>query len=263
MWPLKINFIHMKKKLISLTGILCFCFSTVPAQRVFNEKIFPGDGQEVSFYFEYPELVTVTTSDRDDIEITGSIRINNGLNDDAFTLEINDEGETLSIVSTIKNLEKLPKMLMIKRGDTKYYFDNIPEHDQALQRLKEQYGQNSFGYSSHGVIKEITLQIDLPANQPFTIESKFGMLEITSVNIPIKAISKFGGIDMSLPHDSKRNLEVSTRFGAVYTDLDLVIEKTTPPRPNQWSTIHGKLNGGGQKCHLESKFGNIYLRKHH
>ena len=251
----------MKKKLISLTGILCFCLSAVPAQRVFNESVFPRDGQQVSFYFEYPELVTVTTSDRADIAITGSIRINNGRNDDAFTLEINDEGETMFIASTIKNLEELPKMLMIKRGDTKYYFDNTEEHDQALQQFKEQYGQNSYGYSSHGVIKEITLQIDLPADLPFTIESKFGMLEISGVNTPIKAISKFGGIDMSLPPDSKRNLEVNTRFGAVYTDLDLVIEKTNPPPPHQWSTIHGKLNGGGQKCHLESKFGNIYLRK--
>ena len=251
----------MKKQFIVWLGILCLCYSNTHAQRILNEKITPRTGQNIKFYFKYPEFVKVTTWDRSEIEITGSVRINNGRNDDAFALEIEDDEDILFISSTIKNLDQLPKMMMIKRGDTKYYFDSTQEHDKALQQLREAHGEDSYGYSTHGVIKEITLEIKIPANSAFTIESKFGMLEMTDISAPVTAISKFGGIDMSLSPNSKKNIELTTKFGEVYTDLDLDIEKSGNYQPHKWNTIYSKLNGGGETCQLESKFGNIYLRK--
>lgn len=251
----------MKKKFIVWLGILCLCYSDMLAQRIINEKITPRSGQNIKFYFKYPELVKVTTWDKGEIEITGKVRINNGRNDDAFALEVENEGEVLFISSTIKDLENLPKMMMIKRGDSKYYFDSTEEHDKAMQQFREEHGQNSYTYSSHGVIKEISLEVKIPANAPFTIESKFGMLEMANISAPVKAISKFGGIDMSLPQNSRKNFELSTKFGEVYTDLDLDIEKGGESKPYKWNTIYSKLNGGGKMCQLESKFGNIYLRK--
>lgn len=251
----------MKKKFIVWLGILCLYYSNIQAQRILNEKITPKAGQKIKFYFKYPELIKLTHWDRDEIGISGSVRINNGRNDDAFALEVEDDKDVLFIYSTIKNLDQLPKMMMIKRGDTKYYFDSTKEHDKALQQLREEHGDNSYGYSTHGVIKEITLEIKIPVNAPFTIESKFGMLEITNITAPVKAISKFGGIDMSLSQNSKKSLELSTKFGEVYTDLELEIAKNGNNQPYKWQTIHSELNGGGELCQLESKFGNIYLRK--
>ena len=251
----------MKKIFTVCLGIFCFCSSNILAQRTLQEKITPKAGQEIKFYFKYPELIKVSTWDKNEIEINGSVRINNGRNNDAFALEIEDDGDLLLISSVIRDLDKLPKMIMITRGDTKYYFDDIKEHDNAVQKFREEHGESNYGYSTHGVIKEITLDIKVPANLPFTIESKFGLLEIADTAAPVKAISKFGGIDMSVSQNAKKSLELSTKFGEVYTDLNLAIEKNTNFQAHKWTTIYTKLNGGGETCMLESKFGNIYIRK--
>jgi hypothetical protein len=47
----------------------------------------------------------------------------------------------------------------------------------------------------------------------------------------------------------------------VYTNLDLELESQDGLRPYKAQKLVAHLNGGGKKIVLESKFGNVYLRK--
>ncbi len=251
----------MKTKFIVYLGILCLYCCNIQAQKLLSKKVPFKAGQKIQFLFTYPELIKMTSWDKNEIEISAKVRINNGRNNDAFVLEVKEEEGILQVSSVIKDLDNLPKMMMITRGDTKYYFDNDQDHDKAMQQFREEHGENGYGYSTRGVIKEITLEIKVPANAAFSIDAKFGLLELTNITAPVEAISKFGGIDMTLSPNAGKDFKLSTKFGEIMTNLRLDIKKNQTFEPYKWNIVQGKLNGGGEMCHLESKFGNIYLRK--
>lgn len=260
MRPLKTNYKQMKTKYIMFLGLICLIFSPVSAQKPVSKLVKHNHGQSINLYFAYPELIKVTTWDRDEIEVTGTASINNGKNDDSFDIKVDSESDVLFISSIIKDHDKLPRMKVVVIGDTKYYFDNENDH-QAINRLKEERGSEKGSYTMHGVIKEINLAIKVPKNIALVIESKHGLVELNKINAPVKVISKFGGIDISISENAKRNLEISTRFGEIYTNMDMEFDKGNRRENNHWTIVKSQLNGGGNLCELESKFGNIYVRK--
>ncbi len=75
-----------------------------------------------------------------------------------------------------------------------------------------------------------------------------------------------GEIDLSIPTNSKVDLELNTLHGDIFTDLDIELEKAK----KEYNDLNflggsgdtkGKLNGGGVKLNVSSINGNIYLRK--
>ncbi len=108
---------------------------------------------------------------------------------------------------------------------------------------------------------------------PFTVNSVSGDVEVTFSSInqeePSSLASVSGFVDVTIPANQKATFEISTITGNVYNNLDL---KNTSGEGNDErssglkSIKHSNgnkftLNGGGQKMHLSSVSGNVYLRK--
>jgi hypothetical protein len=101
---------------------------------------------------------------------------------------------------------------------------------------------------------------------PVTAHTSTGLVEVKFTNVnqssPISLSSSTGVVDVSLPANTKANLELRSTMGSVFTDFDLEMPREDGMRNvGANRKIVGKLNNGGVKIVLRSSTGNIYLRK--
>ncbi|WP_282042943.1 DUF4097 family beta strand repeat-containing protein [Winogradskyella flava] len=92
----------------------------------------------------------------------------------------------------------------------------------------------------------------------------FIVFEEVSQNSPISIINSHGDIDITIPENTKADIEVSVPRGELYTDLELIsVENSEEEEDKMRSTrtIKSKLNYGGVSIMIVASLGNIYLRK--
>jgi hypothetical protein len=85
------------------------------------------------------------------------------------------------------------------------------------------------------------------------------------------AFTTFNGkVDVTLPADIKTNLKAKSDMGEVFSDFEVVVDKT--PKVNRSNEkglyklsiedwVQGKINGGGPEMLMKNFNGNIYVRK--
>ncbi len=100
---------------------------------------------------------------------------------------------------------------------------------------------------------------------PITAHSSVGSIHIEFLTVnqtsPITITSSVSEIDITLPSDTKANLEVKTN-GTVYTNFDIQApDKKGMKNISGLKQIDATINKGGVKIKLKSSMGNIYLRK--
>lgn len=114
---------------------------------------------------------------------------------------------------------------------------------------------------SHGIIKEISLEIFVPKGMETEVQSKFGLVEVKNFQAPLKVNSKFGGVDASIAERSTGELVARTEFGEILTNLDVKFDSDKNfDDHDRWTIISAKP-GSGPRYDFESKFGKVYLRK--
>lgn len=246
----------MKKLLFLLIAIGLGC--SVQSQTRVEKTIAVRSGQKVEMYFKRPELITIKTWDKSEIQVVGNVSINNGANDDAFEI-ISTDDEVLSIKSAIKNYNDLPRNLVIRYKGEDYFFNtNNPNAPEVVKFKSEMDG--GYDYMRNGVITDITLEIMVPKNIDLEIESKFGLVEVYGFTNKLEVISKFGGIDASIDPQRSASLNVRTKFGEVYSNLDMEFSSRDRYDIGRWVTLEGKGNTSDTH-YFKSEFGNVYLRK--
>ena len=82
-----------------------------------------------------------------------------------------------------------------------------------------------------------------------------------------------GSIDVTIPPSTKANLKLQTEHGDVYSDFDVQLRPSAPPKIDDSQrrngrlqvdvnrTVSGTINGGGPDFELRTFNANIYLRK--
>ena len=101
---------------------------------------------------------------------------------------------------------------------------------------------------------------------PITAHTATGTIEVVFSEVnqssPISISSSTGVVDVSLPANTKANVELRSTMGSVYSNFDL-----EEPRKDGLKVvganrkIKGQLNNGGVAIGLRSSTGSIYLRK--
>ncbi len=233
--------------LISLfTGVLA-------AQTPVNKNYPVSAGQKISLRFDYPELVKISTWDKNEISITGSVSINGGENDDAFELLQSTSGNSISIENKIRNMKELPHRITIVRDGEKITFKSKADY----QKYCETNGRN-FNQRSEGVDMDILLEIKVPNNIEVKLESVYGMVEVKNYTGPLTVDATYGGVDVTVQEKVTGELIAETNYGQIYSNLDLKFLGTE--FENFHTQVSAKL-GSGPKYSFESKYGNVYLRK--
>ena len=230
------------------------------AQTKIEKSIAVPAGNKIVMDFEFPELIQVHTWDKKEVLIRGQVSINHGESDDAFQITSSAKDGKVSIESTIKDRDKIPKRITIRHGGEDVYFktDDM-NHPDVVRFIAENGGQ--YQYMSHGINIHITLEIFVPQGVSTHIESKFGMVEIAEFNGPLTVSAKHGGVDAQISKTSTGQLTAKTKHGEIFTNLDSKFE-VTPMKENFHDALEVKASVGGTYAYnLEAIHGRIYLRK--
>ncbi|MBX2968140.1 MAG: hypothetical protein KF803_02115 [Cyclobacteriaceae bacterium] len=248
----------MKTKLI--LGLIVLS-GTMFAQTKIEKAVPVQSGQKLVLNFDYPELIKIKTWDKKEVLIKGTVSINKGENDEAFELVTQTNGNTVTVSSVIKDMENLPKRIVIKKGDTEYLFKAKDYKDPEVKKFMDEHGGN-YTYMSSGVIKEIQLEIFVPVGVETSVSAKYGMVEVLGFNAPLSVDAKYGGVDATINARATGELIARTHFGEILTNLDLAFdsEKDRDSNYNKWTQVSVKP-GTGPRYMLESKYGKVYLRK--
>lgn len=225
------------------------------AQTAINKSIPVSSGQKVNMHFDYPELVRVSTWEKNEISIQGSVTINGGENDDAFVLETSTSGNIISVESRINGLKSLPQRITVNQGGQKIIFATKADY----KKYCEENGKN-FNSMSMGVDMDIILEIKVPQNVGTRIESVYGMVEVKQFSGPLVVDATYGGVDAALQEKSTGQLEAETDFGQIYSNLDAKLLGNNV-RERDFHTYVSAKPGNGPRYSFESKYGNVYLRK--
>jgi len=76
---------------------------------------------------------------------------------------------------------------------------------------------------------------------------------------PHNVKSDFGGIDISLPSDSKLNVDLNTDFGKISSDISITVTLTESSGSDK-SQIIGSINGGGDLLTVQTNSGGINIK---
>ena len=225
------------------------------AQTQLNKTIPVKAGQNIRMRFDYPELVKVSTWDRNEIQVTGDISINNGENDDAFMFENTTNGNTVSLNASIRDIKHLPQRITIDRDGQKIIFKNKEE----LKKYQQEHG-TSYNNMSWGADIDIQLEIKVPKNVETRIEAVYGMVEVKNFAGPLTVEATYGGVDVALSERAAGEITAETNYGEIFTNLDAKFSGDDF-RNKDFHTYVTAKPGSGPKYILESKYGNVYIRK--
>lgn len=244
----------MKTKIFAL-AMAMFIYIEEYAQTIINKVIPIKSGQNISMRFDYPKLVRVSTWDKNEISIQGTVSINMGENDDAFELSTSTSDNTILIKNEIKDMKNLPHRITIYDGAQKIVFRNKEE----MKKYKEDHGLTN-NTMSYGLDMEIILDIKVPGNTETRIESVYGMVEVKDFRGPLTVNATYGGVDAALIERAVGQITAETNHGEIYSNLDAKFTGE-PFRQGDFHTNVSAKPGNGPAYNFDSKFGNVYLRK--
>ena len=128
-----------------ITFILAAIVCVTQAQTSIQKSIPVRTGQAIKMNFDYPELVKVTTWDRNEVLIEGSVTINNGENDDAFELHVDNEGSYISIANVIRDMKNLPQVVTVLKDGKKTIFRSKADYEKHKEQFGGGYNVKSWG----------------------------------------------------------------------------------------------------------------------
>lgn len=94
-----------------------------------------------------------------------------------------------------------------------------------------------------------------------TVETNSGTVEFSGSLGPGPHMVKsdFGGIDLTLPADSKLNVDLSTDFGNISSDIPITVTLNGSSR-SDGDQIVGSINGGGDQFTAQTSSGSVTVR---
>lgn len=240
------------RSLIMMSVVLAF---GAHAQTTIDKVIPVRAGQSIKMNFDYPELIKVSTWDKNEVSVQGTVSINSGENDGAFELTLSDEGGYVVVKNAIRDMKNLPQVVTVHRDGKKTIFRSKAD----FEKYKEEYGGN-YNVMSWGVDMDILLEIKVPKNVSTTIESIYGLVEVKSFTGPLTVEAKYGGVDAALNERMVGELIAETNYGQIYSNLDTKFGSDVVSQ-RDFHTLVSAKPGSGPRYDFESKYGNVYLRK--
>ena len=228
------------------------------AQTPVNKTIPVQSGQKITMHFDYPELIKVSTWDKNEVSITGEVSINGGENDDAFSLESSVSGNEISIAGEIRDLKKLPHRITIWHKGQKISFKTKADYE----KYADEHGHN-YNSMNWGTDMDIFLVIKVPKNVDTKVLSTYGTIEIKDFTGSLVAESTYGAVDAALTEKLVGDLKAETNYGQIYTNFDFKFSSADRNsfRDEDFHTVINIKPGTGPRYSFESKYGNVYLRK--
>jgi hypothetical protein len=229
--------------------------SALFAQTTVNKSIPVSPGQSIEMYFDYPNLIRVSTWDKNEVSVQGTVSINGGENDNAFELEASSSGSRVEVRNHIHDMKSLPRRITLERDGRTITFKTRADYE----RYRSENG-NSYNIKTEGLDMQITLDIKVPKGYRTSVESVYGMVEVKDFNGSLKVEATYGGVDAAIAEKTIGELSAETNYGQIYSNLDVKFGGPTMREENFHTFVSAKP-GTGPSYTFDSKYGNVYLRK--
>lgn len=239
-----------------LSIILVLVAGAIAAQTTVNKTIPVKSGQQARFNFDYPNMIRISTWNKNEISIQGKVSINGGESDDAFVLDIDADGSTIYVKNEIKNMDDLPHRITIVNDGVKTVFKNEAE----WRKYKKEHGKGSYQMMNQGLDIEIELDINVPVNMQTSVVCVYGMVEVKDFKGPLRVEATYGGVDASLTEGTIGELIAETNYGHIYSDLNVKFDNDRF-KDEDFHMYVSARPGNGPTYRFESPYGNVYLRR--
>ncbi|MEG1592527.1 hypothetical protein [Chryseobacterium sp.] len=236
-----------------LTLVVSLVFGLTAAQTAINKSFSTDKDQKISLQFDYPELIKISTWDKPEVQILGTVNINENESNEAFQIKESKEGNSLIIEGKIAEMKNIPRRIKVEKDNKKLIFKTREEYQKYCKE-----NNVTFNSMTDGVDVDIKLEIKVPKSLMTQIESQYGLVEVKDFGGTINVNAIYGGIDATVLDKNVGKLSAETHFGQIYSNLDT---KFRGKDSDDFRTLVTATFGNGPQYNLESKYGNIYLRK--
>ena len=267
-----------------LAFILMFCLTGSPmmAQTEISQTKGLGDVKQMMIECQWANII-VRTSETDQIKLEGVAMINKGENDEAFTFDWEQRGNTLTFRSDIENMDDLPKYITYKKNGQEYTRKLEPGEKAGWRNYRDHDDDGDLVEMTSGVLIDIDLIFYVPPSLQLNASLTYGDVSLEKVNNAMKVESTYGHViatftesglqadcsitstysfvDVSIPQASKANLSLQTNYGEIYSNVDFQYDRSKSIDEMYKNRIAGTLNEGGVELKLKSPYNNVYLRK--
>lgn len=170
---------------------------------------------------------------------------------------------------SVNNVDGNTEVVEISSRSSKRYKVMLPQTVTVVYKHTTPFGSKVNFSKISGEIEANTVHSGIvlaDVTGPMTISTVHGKIEgnFKTVNQSgaISLASSHGLIDISVPASTKADLQISTSWGEIYSDLDIAIKKSSEEMKNySANNVEGTLNGGGVNMSITATHGNVYLRK--
>ncbi len=225
-------------------------------QTIVEKRIEPKAGQTIEMNFDYPKLIKVTTWDKSEVFAQASVSINGGENDSAFELITTTIGNRIEIKNVLKDFDKLPRRITIKRNGEKITFKNKAE----WKAYAKENNAGSYDMMNEGIDLEIVITIKVPIGMETFVHSTYGMVEVRNFKGKLTVEATYGGTDVSIDEKAIGQLMASTNYGEIFSNLDSKLDTGNWQEENFHMEVTATL-GKGPSYKVQSQYGKVYLRK--
>lgn len=242
------------KNIITLF-LLAICTSVSIGQNI--EKTYQlATNEKLSLEFVYPELVKISTWDKQEVLIKAKVLINNQDASEDFILSENRTSNQLVISSLLKNKDKYKNNYISVAGDE--------EDDESVTVSRNgktiTIGDKGKTYYN-GTQIDIELEITLPKNAVVDVEAKYGMVEVLSAPKDLVVFAKYGGADVKIDEADLKQLKASTNWGQIFSNLNSKLSVTGDDMLGKSMRAEFDNSRGAISVRVESEYGNVFLRK--
>lgn len=249
----------MKRSIIIIL-LFAVVVLTANAQKKISETFNASSVQNIDLFFEYPQIVKIQVWDGDQVKIEGSIEIHTGEFNDDFKLNSQTKGNTLSIRSKIENMDRY-------RNFTVYHDDDDDDNKGEKKSVTVSNNGTTINIGKgknrnyNGFNIDIELVVTVPKNMVVNLEARYGLVEVLSSPQQMEVEAKYGGVDVSIGETGQLELEASTQWGQIYSNLQSSIKIDGDDAVGKWMKARLQSQNAKQMLRVESQYGNVYLRK--
>lgn len=242
----------MKQLILSL-GILLLSGNLL-SQDFKESNINLSENQPLELRFKYAELIQVSTWQKDEVQLQAYVKVNGKDASEDFKVNQHEENGKMIVTAEIDEA-------VWPNNDWVRIYDE--EEDATVTVTKN---GKSFQIGEHtaqrygGTEVDIVVKVMIPEDRSTKIIAKYGFVELQSVPIQLEVDAKYGGIDASMPTPRVKILRASTSWGQIFTDLEEVRAAGNDMMGKSMQAVLDNEKGTLEVV-LDSKYGNIYLRK--
>ena len=227
----------MKKVWILL--VLC-CATLAMAQEKVVEKSFAFKGQELDIDVDLGTEIAIKSWDRDEIAVKITYIVNDGENNDAVRVDLDDYKDRLSIDVEVNEREmREADYCCCDRGQGMIWKKN----------------------GRRGSCVEMLVEVSSPASADVRVKSVISNVVIKGMKGNVEVETVTGGIELNWDVNTGAEVTLNTTTGDLYTNIDMDRKKDRGLKVISSHKVRGRLKNGEKEIFLKTVTSDIYFRK--